>query len=109
MGRRELRAMRLTPMCCVLGLSMAILIALTSYASATLSCEHGGPCSCGALYSVDRCAGIGNNSCGCGSGFTGPSLGTTFDCPPGSPGAGGCCLPTGQTFSQACLGRVNGL
>lgn len=70
-------------------------------AQAPNDCEHGGPCTCGDLWQVNRCTVFGNDSCDCGTGFKGPSLGTATDC------AGGCCLPTGETYSQACLGKVS--
>jgi hypothetical protein len=88
----------------------AILAALAiagHVGASTTPCEDGGPCTCGELYNLDRCSGIGVNTCGCGTGFMGPSLGETSDCTP-SFGSNSCCLPTGQTYATACLGREDG-
>jgi hypothetical protein len=102
------KAMQLKSVCCGFAFVAVFLVgAACANAQAPNDCEHGGTCTCGDLWQVNRCTGIGNNSCGCGLGFTGPSLGTTTDCPPANPGAGGCCLPTGETYSQACLGKLS--
>lgn len=96
------------PATTILGLvtALGLLFGVATTALAVAPCDQGGPCTCGELYNIDRCTGIGVNSCGCGAGFTGPSLGPTFDC--GHHPMGGCCLPTGQTYATACLGRVDG-
>lgn len=92
-----------------LGVAMifAAMVVATGAAALPIPCNEGGPCSCGALYNLDRCTGIGNNTCGCGAGFAGPSLGPTSDCSISFP-QNSCCLPTGQTYATACQGREDG-
>lgn len=100
--------MRVRSTSCILVFFMvAILVGIAGHAGALgPDCNHGGPCTCGELYNLDRCTGIGDKACGCGSGFGGPSLGPTSDC--GTNSRGGCCLPTNETFGSACLGRSDG-